>query len=84
MKKFMMLAAGALVLLLLTGCSNKQIIDVTYKFDTAMIVMPDGNLVHGAVESWKDYDGDQLQVKINGITYLTHAENVVLMAGDME
>ena len=83
MKKFMMLAAGALALLLLTGC-NRQVIDLTYKYDKAVIAMPDGSVVQGAVESWKDYDGDQLQVKIDGVTYLTHAENVVLMAGDTE
>ena len=83
MKKFMMLAAGALALLLLTGC-NRQVIDLTYQYDRAVIAMPDGSVVQGTVESWKDYDGDQLQVKIDGVTYLTHAENVVLMAGDTE
>ena len=40
----------------------------------------DGSVVEGEVESWRDYDdGDQLQVTINGVTYLTHASNVVLM-----
>lgn len=81
MKKFIGIAAGALVLLLLTGC-NRQVIDLTYQYDRAVIAMPDGSVVQGTVESWKDYDGDQLQVKIDGVTYLTHAENVVLMAGE--
>ena len=45
-----------------------------------MIAMPDGSVGEGEVESWRDYDdGDQLQVTINGVTYLTHASNVVLM-----
>ena len=30
------------------------------------------------VDSWNDYEGDQLQVKINGTTYLAHSSNVVL------
>lgn len=83
MKKFIGIVAGALALLLLTGC-NRQVIDLTYQYDRAVIAMPDGSVVQGTVESWKDYDGDQLQVKIDGVTYLTHAENVVLMAGDTE
>lgn len=63
---------------LLTSC-NRQVIDLAYKFEWAIISLPNGDTVEGPVESWKDYaDGDQLQVKINGATYLTHAENVVL------
>ncbi len=62
----------------LTSC-NRQVIDLTYKFDWAIIALPNGDTVEGPVEGWKDYeDGDQLQVKINGVTYLTHAGNVVL------
>ena len=83
MKKFIAIIAGTLALLLLTGC-NRQVIDLTYRYDRAVIAMPDGSVVQGTVESWKDYDGDQLQVKIDGVTYLTHAENVVLMAGETE
>lgn len=30
------------------------------------------------VESWRDYEGDQLQVVIDGVTYLVHSSNVVL------
>ena len=83
MKKFIGIAAGALALLLLTGC-NRQVIDLTYKYDKAVIAMPDGSVVQGTVESWNDYGGEQLQIKIDGVTYLTHAENVVMMAGDTE
>lgn len=32
------------------------------------------------VSSWKDYeDGDQIQVVIDGTTYLVHSSNIVLM-----
>jgi hypothetical protein len=67
------------ITLILSGC-NKQIIDWNYKFDRAMILLPDGSVVSGKCDSWRDYeDGDQLQVRIDGKTYLTHATNVVLI-----
>ena len=69
----------AIMLLILSGC-NKQIIDWNYKFDHAMILLPDGSVVSGKCDSWTDFeDGDQLQVRIDGKTYLTHSANVVLI-----
>lgn len=69
----------AFALVTFTGC-NKQIIDTTYSFDKAIIELPNGEIVEGKVESWKDYDdGDQLQVKIDGKTYLVHSMNVCLI-----
>lgn len=65
----------------LTGCGNKQMFDTTYKFDKAIISLPNGAVVEGKVESWTDYeDGDQIQVKINGVIYLVHSSDVVLIA----
>ena len=32
----------------------------------------------GKVESWCDYEGDQLQVVIDGVTYLVHSSNIVM------
>ena len=59
---------------------NRTIIDLTYTYDTAIIQLPDGTIVRGEVESWTDYDGsDQIQVKVNGKTYLVHSENVALI-----
>lgn len=63
----------------LTAC-NKQIIDTTYKYDRAIIYLPDGTVVDGKVQSWTDFeDGDQIQVKVDGKTYLVHSSNVVLI-----
>ena len=71
----------AVVLLLTVLCScNKQIIDTTYKFDRAIISLPNGDLISGNVQSWKDYDGDQIQVKIDGKTYLVHSSQIVMIA----
>ena len=63
----------------LTGC-NQQIIDTTFSFNYGTIYSPSGDIVaQGKVQSWKDFeDGDQLQVKIDGVMYLTHSSNVVL------
>lgn len=80
MKKI--LATLIIMLLLvatLSGC-NKQLFDTTYSFDRAIISLPNGQVVDGKVDSWTDYeDGDQIQVKINGITYLVHSSNIVLI-----
>lgn len=81
MKKRIFAAAFALALcLMLAGC-NKQMVDTTFKFDRAVIGLPNGEVVTGEVQSWKDYeDGDQIQVKIDGVAYLVHSSNVVLIS----
>jgi hypothetical protein len=64
----------------LTGC-NRQLIDTTYRFDKAVIGLPNGDVIEGKVQSWKDYDNsDQIQVKVDGKTYLVHSMNVTLIA----
>ena len=71
------LVAGLLVL---AGC-NKQVVDLTYSYEYAIIGLPNGEVVEGKVSSWTDYDdGDQIQVKIEGKTYLVHSSNVVLIS----
>ena len=81
MKKTLLALMLLCALLMLTGCGNRALLDTHYNFDYAMIAMPDGTVIEGKVDSWRDYeDGDQLQVTIDGVTYLTHATNVVLMS----
>lgn len=76
MKKIMIIA---LACMLLTGC-NKQVVDMTWKYDRAIISLPDGSVVSGKVDSWTDFeDGDQIQVKVDGVTYLVHASQVALI-----
>ena len=74
-------AAGITAVAIVALCGfNYDLFDTTYDFDEAIIALPNGEVVSGEVDSWIDYeDGDQIQVKINGITYLTHATNVVLI-----
>ena len=65
---------------LLSGC-NKQLVDLTYSYEYAIIGLPNGETVEGKVSSWTDFeDGDQLQVRIDGKTYLVHSSNVVLIS----
>ena len=83
MKKVIALLMAVIAVLgvcLLSGC-NKQMVDLTYSYEYAIIGLPNGETVEGKVSSWTDYeDGDQLQVKINGKTYLVHSSNVVLIS----
>lgn len=63
----------------LTGC-NYQVVDLNYKYDRAIIELPNGEVVDGKVQSWRDYeDGDQIQVQIDGETYLVHSSDIVLI-----
>ena len=80
MKKILIGVLLIALIFALTAC-NRQMIDITYKFDRAIVALPTGIIVEGKVDSWKDFeDGDQIQVKIEGKTYLTHASNVILIA----
>lgn len=83
MKKFAVIALAAVLLIgavVLAGC-NKQLVDLTYSYEYAIIALPNGEIVEGKVSSWTDFeDGDQLQVKIDGKTYLVHSSNVVLIS----
>ena len=83
MKKIIALLLGVILLLsatLLAGC-NKQMVDLTYSYEYAIIGLPNGEVVEGKVTSWTDFeDGDQIQVKIAGKTYLVHSSNVVLIS----
>ena len=81
MKKKLLAAVLALGMALsLAGCGNRQMIDLTYSYKYAIISLPNGEIVEGKVDSWRDFeDGDQLQITVNGVTYLVHATDAVLM-----
>lgn len=82
-KKIAVILALVLVLagmMFLTAC-NKQMVDLTYSYERAILSLPNGEVVEGKVSSWTDFeDGDQIQVKIDGKTYLVHSSNIVLIS----
>ena len=78
MKKFISSVVVVIGLLAsLTAC-NKQVIDLTYSYSWAQFKMPDGSIVEGKVDNWTDYEGEQVQVTIDGTTYLVSSINLVM------
>ena len=63
---------------MISGC-NYDLIDTEFKYNYAYIKLQDGTLIKGKVESWHDYEGEQLQVKIDGVLYLTNSYNCTLI-----
>ena len=71
------------IMTMFTGCTptNYQAVDTTWSFERAVIFLPDGEKIEGAVTRWKDFqESDMLQVTIDGKTYLTHSSNVILIS----
>ena len=76
----LLMLASLLAGLVLSGC-NKQVVDLTYSYERAILSLPNGEVIEGRVTSWTDFeDGDQIQVRIDGKTYLVHSSNVVLIS----
>ena len=84
MKKWIAIALAVVLmmsLVLITSACNKQVVDLTYSYEYAILSLPNGEIVEGKVSSWTDFeDGDQIQVKISGKTYLVHSSNIVLIS----
>lgn len=80
MKKIIVLLIIVLIVIFASSC-NRQMVDLTYRYDRAIIELPNGEVIEGDVESWRDYaDGDQIQVKIDGVQYLVHSSDIVLIS----
>lgn len=78
-KKIICFLLVFIILMFACGC-NRQIIDLNYTFDYAIIELPNGDIVEGKVQYWDDYEnGDQLQIKIDDIVYLVHSTDVTLI-----
>ena len=81
MKKIIAVSLAATMLLAVCCACNAQVVDTVWKYEKAVIGLPNGDSVSGKVESWCDYENsDMIQVKIDGKTYFTHSMNVVLIA----
>ncbi len=76
----LVVALVAFVIYWETNHGNRRLFDTKYRFNRAVIALPNGDVVEGKVSSWLDYsDSDAVQVTIDGKTYLTHYANVVLI-----
>lgn len=60
------------------GCGNSTFFDTVYTYEWAQIKLTDGTIVEGEVDQWCDYDGEQLQITIDGQTYLVHSLNCTM------
>lgn len=79
-KKLAMIIVALTLIFSLCGCGNYGCVDTTYKYDYAIISLPNGEVIEGEIEKWWDYeDGDQIQVKIDGKLYLVHSGDIVLI-----
>lgn len=77
----LMLGLIALLSLILTGC-NYQVMDFEYTFDYAIINLG-GEYKKVIIDTWKDYEGEQLQIKDKeGNVYLTSSFNCTLVKED--
>ncbi len=75
MKKIFILCT---LLIILTGCGNKEWFDTTYTFKKAICNYNNDKFTLN-IKSWTDYDGEQLQIKDKkGKTYLISANNCYL------
>lgn len=78
MKKKLLLLSLLLSSTLLISC-NKQILDTTWKFDKAIIVISDEK-IEVDIDSWSDYDDTTVQIKSkDGKVYLTDIKNVLMI-----
>jgi len=82
MKKYLIIATlvGCVIFAVNVFAFNFQLFDTNWVFNKAQIRMMDGSCISGTIETWRDYeDSDVVQVKIDGVVYVTSYENVVLI-----
>lgn len=80
MKKILAVLVLVVLMVALTGCGNRDMFDTVYTYDEAVLSMADGTIVRGKVENWRDYeDGEQIQVRIDGVVYLVNSVNITLI-----
>lgn len=80
MKKIVVLGIITLSsLLIATGC-NRTVMDLNYEFNKANIKLQTGEVISINVKSWKDYEGEQLQIIAeDGTVYLVSSINCDLI-----
>lgn len=77
LEMILLIIIGIVMIFSLTGC-NYQMIDLDYDYDE-IICNYDGNKFELEIDKWTDYEGEQLQVKSNGKTYLLSANKCYMI-----
>lgn len=80
MKKIMFILIVLASIAVMSACGNYDLFDTEYEFDRCIIKFPNGDILEGNVDSWCDYEGDQIQVEINGVYYVVHSSNIILIS----
>ena len=62
-----------IILLLCSGC-NKEVFEFNMNLDRA-ICNYNGDRFELKIDKWSDYEGEQIQVKSDGVVYLLSANN---------
>lgn len=69
-----------LILLMCSGCGNRDYFDTNRTFDRAIIEMPDGEVLEIELKQWREYNYEQLQlIAEDGTIYLVNSVNCVLI-----
>lgn len=76
MKKILVGLTLTAVLFTFSACGNKSILDTTYRFNYAEFERPNGEIISGKVLKWKDYEGEQVQLKMeDGNVYIVNSSS---------
>ena len=75
------IVAIALIASLLTGCQTNKKYDLfdTQGYNYVIMSLPNGEIVEVKIKYWRDFEGEQLEIKINDVIYLVSSYNCVLM-----
>ena len=78
-KAIIVLGLIVCIITCISGC-NVDIIDTVWKYDTAITRWPDGSTKVIKIHSWRDYEGEQIQITgEDGTVYLLNSVNTVLI-----
>lgn len=81
MKKIIISLLVSLLVVGVSGCGNKDMVDTVYSYDYALVTFPDGGCKKLEIKKWRDYeDGEQIQITAtDGTVYLVNSFNCVLV-----
>jgi hypothetical protein len=82
MKKLVAIISMLVLMLCFTGC-NQQVFDTNYTFDRAYVKIGE-EWKDIEIKTWGDYEGEQLQLKLqDGTVLVVHAANCILYNGKL-